>query len=168
MTAPFAVRAGDSVELRSDVLVGRVEEFTDRDLPAAPVLVVEVASPSTALHHLNTKKAAYERLRVPSYWVIDPERVALTVYELREDRYHESATVVGDQLFDATRPYPVQVIPARLPRSVRLSGPPNGGSGAGAPHRPADLLQAFLGRLIALAHHLVDLLTLRRGLGQLL
>ncbi|MEP9395064.1 Uma2 family endonuclease [Gordonia sp. VNK1] len=83
-------------------------------IDGAPVLVVEVASPSTALHDLNTKKAAYQRLGVPSYWVIDPERVAQTVYELREDRYHESATVVGDQVFETARPYPVQVIPARL------------------------------------------------------
>ena len=49
MGAPYAVHNGDDVELQPDVLVGRFEDFTDRDLPAPPVLAVEVLSPSTAL-----------------------------------------------------------------------------------------------------------------------
>ena len=67
LAAPYAVHHGDEIELQPDVLVGRFEDFTEKDLPKPPVLAVEVLSPSTALNDLNTKKAAYERLGVQSY-----------------------------------------------------------------------------------------------------
>ncbi len=115
LVAPFAVHAGDRVELQPDVLVGRDEDFTDRDLPVAPVLVVEVLSPSTAIHDLNTKKAVYERLGVPSYWVIDPEEPALTVFEVDvEGRYQQVAKAAGDESFEAERPFPVRIVPREL------------------------------------------------------
>lgn len=41
-------------------------------LPVAPLLAVEVLSRSTALHDRNTEKAHYERMGVPSYWLLDP------------------------------------------------------------------------------------------------
>jgi Uma2 family endonuclease len=34
LVAPFAVHSGDKVELQPDVLVGRDEDFTEKDLPA--------------------------------------------------------------------------------------------------------------------------------------
>src|SRR5436305_979281 len=87
--APFAVHSGDKIELQPDVLVGRDEDFTDRDLPMPPVLAVEVLSPSTAIHDLNTKKAVYERFGTGSYWVIDPGEPALTVFELDQDGHYQ-------------------------------------------------------------------------------
>lgn len=113
--APYAVHSGDAIELQPDVLVGRAEDFTDKDLPVAPVLAVEVLSPSTALNDLNTKKAAYERMGVPSYWVIDPDKPSMTVFALGHDRrYAETAHVVGDQPYEAQQPYPVRVVPVDL------------------------------------------------------
>jgi Uma2 family endonuclease len=114
MGAPYAVHHGESIELQPDVLVGRFEDFTDKDLPKPPVLAVEVLSPSTALNDLNTKKAAYERLGVESYWVIDPNQARLTVFELRDGSYAETASVTGGEAFDATRPFPVRIVPIDL------------------------------------------------------
>lgn len=114
MGAPYAVHRGEYIELQPDVLVGRFEDFTEKDLPAPPVLVVEVLSPSTALNDLNTKKAAYERLGVQSYWVIDPEQVELTVFELRAGRYTETASVTGSDVYDAALPFPVRIVPVEL------------------------------------------------------
>jgi Uma2 family endonuclease len=37
------------------------------------VLAVEVLSPSGRLIDLNLKRAAYQRIGTPSYWVLDPE-----------------------------------------------------------------------------------------------
>lgn len=82
LPAPFAVQPNDRTELQPDVLVARCEDLTDKNLPVAPILAVEVLSPSTALTDLNTKKAAYPRMGVPSYWVIDPRRPSLTAFEL--------------------------------------------------------------------------------------
>lgn len=113
--APFAVHHGDTLELQPDVLVGRFEDFTENDLPAPPVLVVEVLSPSTALNDLNTKKAAYERLGVPSYWVIDPDGPSMTVFGLDQSgRYAEEAKVAGDEPYEASSPFPVRVVPLEL------------------------------------------------------
>ncbi|MFW0793037.1 Uma2 family endonuclease [Gordonia sp. CPCC 205515] len=115
MAAPFAVHDGDDVELQPDVLVGRYADFTAKDLPKPPVLTVEILSPSTALMDLNTKKAVYERLGVPSYWIIDPQQIRLTVYELdADDRYAEVASVAGADSYDAVRPFPVRIVPVDL------------------------------------------------------
>lgn len=113
--APFAVHHGDALELQPDVLVGRFEDFTEKDLPEPPVLAVEVLSPSTALNDMNTKKAAYERLGVPSYWVIDPEGPSMRVFELdRDGRYQEAAKVADAEVYEATHPFPVRVVPVDL------------------------------------------------------
>lgn len=112
---PFAVHHGDAIELQPDVLVARDDDFTEKDLPVPPLLTVEVLSPSTSIHDLNTKKAVYERLGVPSYWVIDPDGPAMTVFELDTDgHYQQVAKVSGEEPFDATRPYPVRIVPIEL------------------------------------------------------
>lgn len=120
--APFAVHdETDSLELQPDVLVGRFDDFTEKDLPKAPVLAVEVLSPSTSLHDRNTKKAVYERMGTACFWLIDPATLTLTVFELDADgRYQQRVEVAGDQAFHAEKPFDVTVIPAtligRLPR----------------------------------------------------
>ena len=115
--APFAVHFPDDDhnELQPDVVVGRDADFTERDLPAPPVLAVEVLSPSTAIHDVNTKKAVYERMGVGSYWVIDPGEELLRVFELDADGcYQEVAKVGGTEPFEAARPFPVRIIVREL------------------------------------------------------
>ena len=116
LAAPFGVRTSISTELQPDILVARYGDLTPKNLPVAPVLAVEILSASTALNDLNNKKAAYERMGVASYWVLDPESPGtLTVFELDAGgRYREVATVRGDEKFTAERPFPITIIPARL------------------------------------------------------
>ncbi|WP_461157127.1 Uma2 family endonuclease [Saccharopolyspora tripterygii] len=115
LPAPFAVRPSVTVELQPDLLVARDEDLTEAYLPAAPVLAVEVLSPSTRLNDLNSKKAFYERLGVPCYWVIDPLEPRLTAFELGEDgEYERIVEVAGSEGFDAAHPFPVRVVPAEL------------------------------------------------------
>lgn len=103
------------MELQPDVVVGRAVDFTEEDLPAAPVLAVEVLSANTRLIDLSVKKAAYERLGVQSYWVVDPDEPALTVFELDDEgRYQQTAKVAGAEAYQATRPYPVRIGPREL------------------------------------------------------
>jgi len=121
LPAPFAVRPSRSTELQPDVVVARDEDLTEKLLPVAPVLAVEVLSPSTALNDLNTKKAAYERLGVPSYWVVDPHPPSLTVFELDGDgRYRQIAEVKGEDEFLAQRPFPVRIVPTELLGTLAL------------------------------------------------
>lgn len=113
--APTAVRPSDSIELQPDVLVARHEDMAEKLLPVAPVLAVEVLSPSSVINDLNNKKAAYARMGVPSYWVVDPRQPAVTRFELDGDgQYRLAAEVKGSDVFEAERPFPVRIVPVEL------------------------------------------------------
>lgn len=114
LPAPFAVRPSTMTELQPDVLVARAEDLTEKLLPVAPVLAVEVLSPSSTINDLNNKKAAYARLGVPSYWVMDPLAPSMIVFELVEGEYRQVVEIKGDDAFDATLPFPVRIVPVDL------------------------------------------------------
>jgi Uma2 family endonuclease len=115
LAAPFAVRTDVSNEVQPDVLVARFDELTDRNLPRAPVLAVEVLSPSGRLIDLNLKRAAYQRMGTPSYWVLDPDVPDLLVLELdSHGQYQEVARVVADEVFEAHLPFTVRIVPIEL------------------------------------------------------
>jgi Uma2 family endonuclease len=114
LVAPLDVTLADDTVLQPDVLVARRTDLTVRDLPAAPVLAVEVLSPSTRRVDLMLKRSRFEAAGCPSYWVIDPDEPSLTAWELQGERYVEVAHVAGDQEFAARTPYPVTVSPVRL------------------------------------------------------
>ena len=72
LPAPFAVRPDKFNEVQPDVLVARYTDLTEDDLPRAPVLAVEVISPTSRLRDAHLKKAVYARLGSPSFWLVDP------------------------------------------------------------------------------------------------
>lgn len=94
LPAPYDWRlpSGDSVE--PDVMVIAQADFDpDGPLPATaiPQLVVEVLSPSNANQDLLMKRALYESLAVPAYWIVDPGRPSLLALRLRDGRYEVEA-----------------------------------------------------------------------------
>ncbi len=112
--APFDVVLGAHTVLQPDVLVARRDDFTERDLPTAPLLAVEVLSPSTRLVDLNLKRARYEAAGCPSYWVVDPDVPSLTAWDLVDGTYVEVGSVVGVETFESRLPFPVSVTPSDL------------------------------------------------------
>jgi Uma2 family endonuclease len=118
LPAPFAVGLADDTELEPDVVVGRIADLTDKDLPAAPALAVEVLSHSTKLIDLNVKKERLRRAGTPAYWVVDPvarpAEARLIAWELVKGEYRQAADIAGDEAFEATVPFPVRVVPAEL------------------------------------------------------
>lgn len=114
LAAPTDVVLAEDTGVQPDLLVARREDFTDKNLPAAPLLAVEILSPSTRLVDLNLKRAAYERSGVASYWVVDPDEPRLSVFELREDGYALVAEVVGDESWTAGSPFAVTISPRAL------------------------------------------------------
>jgi Uma2 family endonuclease len=56
MVAPMDVQPDRVTSLQPDVLVTRPTDFSPKNLPVAPLLAVEVLSPSTRLYDLNTKR----------------------------------------------------------------------------------------------------------------
>lgn len=119
--ADVSVRMTAASAVEPDVLVARPSDVSGARLVRAPLLVVEILSPDSALRDLNLKKAAYERFGVPSYWVIDPDlaQPSVRAFELADGVYAEVAQVAGDALFSATSPFTVQFTPERLVAKLR-------------------------------------------------
>jgi Uma2 family endonuclease len=90
--------------------------FTERDLPVAPQLVVEVRSPSTGWLDEGRKRTLYEEHGIASYWLIDPTTPSITVLELDEGRYRETASARGDQTITVAAPFAISLNPADLAR----------------------------------------------------
>jgi Uma2 family endonuclease len=57
------------------------------ELAGAPDLIVEILSPSTRRRDLMTKRALFARIGVREYWLIDPDRLSVTVLVLEEGRF---------------------------------------------------------------------------------
>ncbi len=85
-----------------------------RAMPTAPLLAVEVASPSTRLVDRNIKLPRFERAGCPSFWILDPLEPSLTAWELQSGSYVEVAHVVADESWTATAPFPVTLTPSTL------------------------------------------------------
>ena len=114
LVAPFDVALTEDTIMQPDLLVARRIDFTDRDLPVAPLLAVEVLSPSTRRVDLTLKRSRYEAAGCPSYWAIDPDEPSLTAWRLEDGEYVEDAHVDRNEEYAATRPYAVTITAARL------------------------------------------------------
>lgn len=111
LTSPYDVVPRPTVTLQPDLLVLCAGERR-RDVP--PLLVVEVASPSTGVVDRTVKRAYYAEFGVPAYWIVDPVEPALLALRLVGGDYVEAGRVQGEQAYDAVEPFPVHVVPARL------------------------------------------------------
>ncbi len=114
--APVDVVLSDTTVMEPDVLVVRRSDRGDRDIPAVPLLAVEVLSPSTRHIDLMLKRSRLEAAGCPAYWVVDPLEPTLTAWELQDGSYAEVAHVGSDGEFSASRPFPVVVRPGELVR----------------------------------------------------
>lgn len=116
--APLDVVLADDTVLQPDVLVARRGDLTQRDLPAAPLLAVEVLSPSTRKIDQLLKPVRYAASGVEHYWIIDPLEPSLAAYERGTDgSFHEVALVRGSDTYVASRPFTV-TSPAELVADV--------------------------------------------------
>src|SRR6266508_123686 len=119
ISAPFEVRLALSTAVQPDIVVARFADIAPKNLPVAPLLAVEVRSPSTALVDHNLKRATYERFGIPSYWLVDPDETApkVTVLELENGRYVERATVESDETIDVESPFAIRLCPSEIGRA---------------------------------------------------
>lgn len=112
--APFAVALADDTEVQPDLLVAPRSQFTERELPGAPLLAVEVLSPSTRRVDLLLKRDRLQEAGVPSYWLVDPDLPAVTVLELRDGVYVEAVAGAGEDLLTVSAPWPMTFTPVSL------------------------------------------------------
>ena len=114
LIAPTDVVLSEDTLVVPDLIVARKTDFTEKNLPVAPLLAVEILSPSNRLFDLNIKHDRYRRAGVASYWIVDPDRPSLTAWELQDGEYRQIAEVSGDEPFTASTPYEVTIVPASL------------------------------------------------------
>ncbi|WP_260836567.1 Uma2 family endonuclease [Gordonia amarae] len=107
LTAPFDVVLAQDTVIQPDLLVAPRADFTDRDLPLAPLLAVEVLSPSTRRFDLMLKRERLQRAGCRHYWVFDPDEPSVLAFTLDGDVYVESGRALGDELFSATEPFEI-------------------------------------------------------------
>lgn len=116
LVAPFDVRLDDFTVLEPDVLVARRSDLTNANLPTAPILAIEILSPSTRRLDLTLKKARLEAAECEHYWVFDPLTPRLLAWHLVDGEYVEVADVKGDELVELELPFRVRFSPAQLVR----------------------------------------------------
>ena len=80
MALPVDVELDRRTMVAPDLVVAPRSSFNEKRLPAAPLLAVEILSPSTRLTDLNVKFARFERAGIPSYWVLDPAEALLVAW----------------------------------------------------------------------------------------
>jgi Uma2 family endonuclease len=114
LPGPLDVALADDTVMIPDIVVGRRADFTDKNLPVAPVLAVEVLSPNTRRFDLLLKRSRFESAGAQAYWVVDPDEPFLTAWELRDGSYVEVAHAKADEAYQATTPFPVTVVPRNL------------------------------------------------------
>ena len=89
VAAPFDVVFDEHDVLQPDVVFFRAERLRllDPDSPAraAPDLVVEVLSPSTAKLDRGRKMRIFAQYAVPEYWIVDPVRRRIEVHVLERE-----------------------------------------------------------------------------------
>lgn len=113
LLAPLDVVLGPHV-VEPDIVVAPRTAFTQRDLPSAPLLAVEVRSSSTGWLDEGRKRTLYEEYGVASYWLVDPDAPSITILELTDGRYAQVATAHGDQTIEVSTPFPLKLNPAGL------------------------------------------------------
>jgi Uma2 family endonuclease len=112
--APFDWIVDEHTKLQPDLLVFRRDAVDADALRIAPVLAVEILSPSTRRIDLGTKKLAIAAAGAAHYWVVDPLAPSITAFALADGEFVEAGTAVGNETLTVDRPFRVTVIPARL------------------------------------------------------
>ena len=98
--APFDVQLSSKDVFQPDVFVvlnAHLSKMQKKKMIGAPDLVVEVASPSTALLDRVGKYERYAKAGVQEYWIVNVETATVQVSVLEAGGYHSLGTFQGQQ-----------------------------------------------------------------------
>ena len=90
--APFAVflNKDDKNYVEPDIsVICDKDKITDKGCVGAPDWIIEVVSPSSRKMDYYKKLFKYRTAGVREYWVVDPDRKIVTVYEFEHDNMEE-------------------------------------------------------------------------------
>ncbi|MDE7311593.1 MAG: Uma2 family endonuclease [Eubacterium sp.] len=90
--APFAVflNADDKVYLEPDIsVICDKNKLTDEGCKGAPDWIIEIVSPSSRSMDYNKKLFRYRTAGIREYWIVDPMKQQITVYNFEHDTFEE-------------------------------------------------------------------------------
>ena len=97
--APFAVFLNEDdktyVEPDISVICDR-DKLTDRGCSGAPDWIIEIVSPSSRQMDYYRKLFKYRTAGVKEYWIVDPDKQAVLVYDFAHDNMEEYS--FGDEI----------------------------------------------------------------------
>lgn len=90
--SPFAVylNADDKIYLEPDIsVICDKNKLTDEGCKGAPDWIIEIVSPSSRPMDYNKKLFQYRMAKVREYWIVDPMKQLITIYNFEHDTYEE-------------------------------------------------------------------------------
>jgi len=88
--APTDVKFNDTNILQPDIVFISKERsgvITENIINGAPDLIIEILSPGTAYYDLIEKKEIYEQYGVKEYWIVDPKKNRVDIYQNIDQRF---------------------------------------------------------------------------------
>jgi Uma2 family endonuclease len=85
--APLDVILADADVVQPDLVVAARTQISDRGVEGAPLLLVEILSPSSIPLDRQAKAVRYRVHGVPHYWIVDPAARTLECRRLVGDAY---------------------------------------------------------------------------------
>ncbi len=82
-----------------------LERIKPTRIVGAPDLVVEILSPGTMRYDVGGKLRAYERARVPEYWIVSPGEQVVELLVLKGETYQSLGVFQGEAVL------PSQIVP---------------------------------------------------------
>jgi Uma2 family endonuclease len=114
LCAPLDVVLADDTVLIPDIVVAPTKDYSEQNLPTAPLLAIEVLSPSTRRFDLMLKRSRLESAGCPNYWVVDPDEPSILAWALRDGSYVEVGRATENGALEVSEPFPVHIVPADL------------------------------------------------------
>lgn len=90
LDAPMDVYLSETEVYQPDILFiskERINIIGEKNIEAAPELVIEILSPSSAYYDLRHKKNVYQTSGVKEYWVVDPIEKSIEIYQNTEGEF---------------------------------------------------------------------------------
>lgn len=118
LAAPVDVVLDDQSVVQPDSVVVTSDSVGRAHLDGAPLLAIEILSPSSRMIDLHVKKDRMRRAGCPHYWVVDPDVPSVAAWDLdadgEEPTYLLAGRAVGAQALRLNAPFDIEIIPSQL------------------------------------------------------
>jgi Uma2 family endonuclease len=115
--SPLDWQPDNRTSLEPDVLVMATDRIGPKNIQQNPAIVVEVLSPSSRRYDRLLKFGRYAEAGIPQYWIVDPQRPSVEVYDLDDQGdYQLVASGSGEESVTVSGPLAATVRPVDLVR----------------------------------------------------